>query len=193
MCGIGCGGGKAYDGSYAEYLICLGSELWEMPKVKVEGSDEMDWVAMGAIPAGVWTAWGSLFCSGETKDGDTVLIHGGTSSVGVWAILLAKSRGCKVLATTRQENKTARLLSAGADHVLLDFPESRLVEEVLKIAPKGVNTVLSLVGPDRIVDTAFQVLALHGTVITTGVLSNKWTMGDFCPLTIPPTRKMTFQ
>lgn len=88
----------------------------------------------------MWTAWGSLFIAGGTKDGATVLIHGATSSVGIWAILLAKDKGCKVIATTRQEWKLEKQKQAGADHVVL---EEGLSEQVKKIAPNGVDTIVS--------------------------------------------------
>jgi len=180
------GGGKAYDGAYAEYVVV---HKMRVHKISSETSNRvLPWTVLGAIPMSMWTAWGSLFIAGETKEGATVLIHGATSSVGIWAILLAKDRKCKVIATTRQEWKVQRLREAGADHVVL---EENLKDEVRKIAPKGVDTILELVGPDKVVNVSLPLLARHGTVVVTGVLTKGWTVDGFTPAMIPPTRKIT--
>jgi NADPH2:quinone reductase len=137
----------------------------------------------------MWTAHGSLFEAGQISKGSTVLIRGATSSVGVWACLLAKSHNCTVIATTRQSSKIARLESLGADHVLL---EEDLDTKLKKIAPRGVDCILELVGPDTLESFALPNLAKYGSVVVTGVLTKTWAMKDFTPALIPPTRKMTF-
>lgn len=199
VCAAYFGGGKAYNGAYAEFVICHKQVLFRLPGEDIlkigDGDGEVEWTTLGAVPGSMWTAYGSLFVSAETKDGGTVLVHGGSSSVGIWAILLLKARGCKVIATTRQKQKAEKLKEAGADHVIIDGNNTedvdRVVKEILEIAPKGVTTVLLLVGPNRLLDTAFKVLALHGCVVTTGVLSKEWVMKEFSPAFIPGTRKLT--
>jgi NADPH2:quinone reductase len=137
----------------------------------------------------MWTAHGSLFQAAQLQKGATVLIHGATSSVGVWAVLLAKSAGCTVIATTRQSSKIAKLESLGADHILL---EDNLDTKLKSLYPKGVDTILELVGPDTLTSLALPNLAKHGSVVVTGVLTKQWAMKEFTPALIPPTRKMTF-
>ena len=137
----------------------------------------------------MWTAYGALVDAAQCGKGNSVLVHGGTSSVGIWAILLAKEKGCTVIATTRQEWKVERLKASGADHVLL---EKGLDDELGKLYPNGVDIILELVGPDQLTSVAFGNLARHGTVVCTGVLSKEWTVKDFSPALIPPTRKLTF-
>ena len=137
----------------------------------------------------MWTAYGSLFEAAQCVKGNSVLVHGGTSSVGIWAILLAKEKGCTVIATTRQEGKVEKLKKSGADHVLL---EERLKEELVKLYPDGVDVILELIGPDKVTSFAFANLAIHGTVVCTGVLGKQWTIKEFSPFVIPPTRKLTF-
>ena len=141
----------------------------------------------------VQTAWGSLFEAGGTKDGDIVVVHGATSSVGVWAVMLAKAHGCTVIGTTRQQGKVAKLKAAGADHVLIEELGGleKMAEEVLAVAPKGVNTVLELVDPNSVMEFAFKILDFFGTVVTSGVLAKVWSMKEFTPVMIPHTRKMT--
>jgi NADPH2:quinone reductase len=181
------GGGKAYDGAYAEYTLVhrRGCFKFDWP---LGPGESIPWEIVGGVPMSMYTAYGSLFVAGQTAPGATVLVHGSTSSVGVWAILLAKERGCTVIATTRQEHKVERLRSAGADHVIL---ESELRQAVPKIAPSGVDTIIELVGPDQVVNVSLPLLARHGTVVVTGVLSKDWVMKEFTPAMIPSTRKMT--
>jgi len=137
----------------------------------------------------MWTAYGSIFEAGELKPEQTLLVHGATSSVGIWACLLAKDAGCTVIATTRQESKVERLKQTGADYVFL---EDALDENLTKHFPKGVDVILELVGPDKLMSFSFRHLARHGTVVCTGVLTKAWSMEGFAPARIPPTRKLSF-
>jgi len=138
----------------------------------------------------MWTAYGSIFEAGELGKGQTLLVHGRSSSVGVWAILLAKDRGCKVIATTRNKEKVERLKKTGADHVVL---ESDLEKgAVMEICPKGADVILELVGPDALESFTLKTLARHGTAVCTGMLMKGWDIISFRPSMIPPTRKLTF-
>ena len=177
------GGGKAHDGAYAEYTLCHSQRLWKLPQTS------LSWDVLGAIPMSMWTAHGSLFQAGQLAKGSLLLVHGATSSVGIWAVLLAKDHGCSVVATTRKQEKSEALRAAGADHVIL---EHELKDKLKDIAPQGVDCLLELVGPDTIVSFGLPNLTKHGTLVVTGVLTKQWAMKDFTPALIPPTRKMTF-
>ena len=137
----------------------------------------------------MWTAWGSLFEAAALQPHSTVLVHGGTSSVGLWAILLAKDHDCTVIATTRKPEKADALKAAGADHVLL---ESDLDAGLHRLCPHGVDCILELVGPDRLLTFALPNLARYGSTVVTGVLSKSWSVRDFTPAEIPATRKLSF-
>ncbi|KAJ9656225.1 hypothetical protein H2198_005076 [Neophaeococcomyces mojaviensis] len=165
------GGGKAYDGSYAEYTICHHRRLWKLG----EAAKSIGWDALGAMPMGLWTAYGAIYLAADTKPGDVVLIHGATSSVGLWGVLVAKDKGCFVIASTRQESKVSKLKDAGADWVVL---ESQLQNpEVIKqIASKGVNTVLELVGLEALESIPMPVTKRGGTVVKCGILGKVWKM-----------------
>lgn len=177
------GGGKAYDGAYAQYVLCHRRRLYRLPETS------LSWDILGAIPMSMWTAYGSIFEAGQLQKGQSLLVHGGTSSVGIWAIILAKDRGCTVIATTRSEKKAEKLKTSGADHVLL---ESELGDGVAKLFPKGVDVILELVGPDQVMSFTLPSLARHGSAVVTGVLTKGWALKDFLPAMIPPTRKLTF-
>jgi len=165
------GGGKAYDGSYAEYTICHYRRLWKLG----EAAKEVGWDALGAMPMGLWTAYGAIYLAAETKPGDVVFVHGATSSVGLWGVLAAKDKGCYVIASTRQESKVQKLKDAGADWVVLES-ELQDKEVVKKIAAKGVNTVLELVGLEALETISMPVTKRGGTVVKCGILGKVWKM-----------------
>lgn len=105
--------GRAYDGSYAEYTLVPARQVIPL-------TTSLPWDILGAIPETFLTAWGSLFESLAIEHGQTLLVRGGSSALGLAATTLAKAHGLTVALTTRNEAKRERLLDHGADHVLLD-------------------------------------------------------------------------
>jgi NADPH:quinone reductase-like Zn-dependent oxidoreductase len=125
----------------------------------------------------------------DVQPGHTLLVRGGTSSVGMAATSLAKEIGLRVIATTREPAKTTALLENGADEVLIDTGE--LVGEVARRAPEGVTYLLELVGAVTLLDSLRSV-APGGIVCNTGILGNEWTLDRFEPLEdIPSTVRLT--
>jgi len=179
------GGGKAYDGSYAEYTICHKSRIWKLG----EASKDVEWEVLAAIAMGLWTAYGSIFVAADTKPGDIVFIHGATSSVGIWGVLAAKNEGCTVIASTRQERKIQNLKDAGADYVVLE-KDLASPETIRKIAPNGVNTVLELIGLEVVETISMPALAIGGTCVKSGILGNAWEL-KVTPAIAPPMKKLT--
>ena len=107
------GMGRDYDGSYAEYTLVPATQV--MPV-----ATDLPWEKFAAIPETFLTAWGSLVESLNVRNGNTLLIRGGTSSVGMAALTLAKDLGVTVVATTRNAKKKQALIANGADHVVID-------------------------------------------------------------------------
>ncbi|KAJ9628227.1 hypothetical protein H2204_009487 [Knufia peltigerae] len=179
------GGGKAYDGAYAEFVLCHRRRLYRLPQTSLA------WNVLAAIPMSMYTAWGALMLAGRLRERpprSIVLIHGATSSVGIWALLIAKDAGSVVIATTRNSDKVQRLKEAGADHVILD---KDIEEEVAKLYPVGVDVVIELVGPDRVMGCV-SLCARYGTTVLVGPLNKHWGAGQFEPFSIPPTRNVSF-
>ncbi|MEY8748418.1 zinc-binding dehydrogenase [Bacillales bacterium AN1005] len=102
--------GREFNGSYAEYALIPSSQVYAI-------NNELDWVKLAAIPEMYYTAYASLFDSLMLTTGDTLLIRGGTSSVGIAALQLAKSIGVTVVSTTRNKQKVEQLNKLGADYV----------------------------------------------------------------------------
>jgi NADPH:quinone reductase len=90
------GMGRTIDGGYAEYTCVPASQV-------VPFRSQLDWATLGAVPEMLQTSHGSLTVGLDAQAGGTLLIRGGTSSVGMCTAVLAKQRGMTVLATTRSE------------------------------------------------------------------------------------------
>jgi NADPH:quinone reductase len=170
------GMGRAFDGGYAEYTCVPVSQV-------VPFRSSLDWPVLGAVPEMLQTAYGSLDVGLDARAGQSILIRGGTSSVGMATAVLARQRGLTVLATTRNPAKSAALTSAGADHVLID--DGHVASQVRQIVSGGADAALELVGTPTLPDTLRSV-RVHGVVCFTGMLSNQWTVRDFYPIDYLP-------
>jgi NADPH2:quinone reductase len=130
------------------------------------------------------TAYGSLTTGLDARPGQSILIRGGTSSVGLATAVLARQRGMTVLSTTRNPGKVGAVTKAGADHVLID--DGNVARQVREMLPAGADAALELVGTPTLPDTLRSV-RVHGVVCFTGMLSGQWTVRDFYPLDYLPT------
>jgi NADPH2:quinone reductase len=169
--------GRDFDGSYAEYTLIPSNQVYLI-------NNEMEWVELAAIPEMYYTAYASLFDSLRLIKGETLLIRGGTSSVGLAALQLAKSIGATVISTTRNRNKVEYLKQYGADFVLID--DESLAQQLFSIAPNGVNKVLELIGTVTL-RHSLTLVAENGILCMTGILGNAWEMDRFEPMVDIPT------
>ena len=176
------GMGRSFDGGYAEYaLVPL--------EIVFPFESTLSWELLGAIPEMFQTVSGSLHQALEIKAGETLLIRGGTSSIGMLACQLAKSIGLTVIATTRNKDKQQALLDNGADEVVIDG--GQIKAQVRAYFPDGVNKVLELIGTRTLKDS-LQCIVPKGMVCMTGILGNEWTMKDFTPMgDIPSLGRLT--
>jgi NADPH:quinone reductase-like Zn-dependent oxidoreductase len=170
------GMGRTFDGGYAEYTCVPASQV-------IPFASDLEWSTLGAIPEMLQTAYGSLTVGLDAQPGQSILIRGGTSSVGMAAAVLATQRNMTVLSTTRSANKAAALTDVGVHHVLIDA--GNVARQVREIVPNGVDTALELVGTPTLPDT-LQSTRQHGVVCFTGMLSNVWTVPDFYPIEYLP-------
>ena len=176
------GMGRVFDGSYAEYTVVPSNQLQAI-------KTSLDWEILGALPEMIQTAWGSLNSSLQLKPGQSLLIRGGTTSVGLAAAVLAKQQGATVVVTTRRSDREPMLRDNGADYVLIDTGE--IAGDVRRIFPDGVDKVLELVGTTTLLDS-LQCAARLGSVCMTGMVGNAWEFDRFSPMgAIPHTVNLT--
>ncbi len=123
-------------GGYAEYAVVDARQALPLPK-------GLDFVRAAALPETAFTVFANVFEGGELKAGETLLIHGATSGIGVMAIQMAKAAGARVIATSRGPAKAEAALALGAD-VSLDATNGDLLDAIK--AAGGVDVVLDMVG-----------------------------------------------
>jgi NADPH2:quinone reductase len=167
------GMGRTFDGGYAEYVSVPASQVTAF-------SSALPWDVLGAVPEMLQTAYGSLRVGLQGASGQSILIRGGTSSIGLALAVLAKLQGMTVFSTTRSESRRRLLEDVGVDHVLIDSGE--VADAVRSIAPGGVDGAVELVGVNVMRDTLRAVRRPGGVVCFTGMLSDEWTIHDFYPM-----------
>lgn len=166
------GMGRSFNGSYAEYALLPVSHVF-----RIEST--LPWNELAAIPETFYTAYGSLFLSLQLNSSDTLLIRGGTSTVGLAALQLAKAIGARVVSTTRKETNLSILKSLGADHVITEGPD--FSRRFLGMIPDGATKVLELIGASTIRES-LKLTSTHGIVCHTGLLGGVYGLKQFDPI-----------
>jgi NADPH:quinone reductase len=148
VCSLVAGGG------YAEY--CAAPAAWCMPV-----APGLTLAAAAGVPENYFTVWNNLFDRAHLASGESVLVHGGSSGIGLCAIQLAKAFGATVFTTAGSAAKVAFCRDIGADHAI-DYKTQDFVAEIARITGKrGVDVVLDMVGGDY-VEKNLKVLANDG-------------------------------
>ena len=151
----------AREGSYAEYLIAPVSNVLAV-------NTTLPWEELATLPQAYLTVWAALDKSINIKTEQSLLVRGGTTTLGFAAITYAKARGLKVIATTRNPENKARLIEKGADEVIID--NGNIAEKVHQIYPEGVDNALDIIGATTIKDTS-KAVKHWGEVCAVGVLT----------------------
>lgn len=135
VCALVTGGG------YAEQCVAPIGQCLPIPGALSD-------VEAASLPEALFTVWSNVFDRGRLKPGETLLVHGGSSGIGVTAIQLAKASGAKVIVTVGSEVKAAACLALGADHAI-NYKTHDFADEVHRITDgRGVDLILDMVaGP----------------------------------------------
>lgn len=141
-------------GGYAQYALADGRCALPIPS-------GLDFIQAAALPEAVFTVWSNLFEIGALRPGETLLLHGATSGIGVTAIQLAKALGSKVIATSRGADKAAHAMALGAD-LSIDSSSRDWVEAVN--AAGGADVALDMVGGEQVAKD-LSVMKPHGRVV----------------------------
>lgn len=160
--------GRAFDGGYAEYTLLPNSQIYSI-------KTDLPLETLAAFPETYYTAYGSML-NLKINEGDSILVRGATSGVGVAFMKLVKAKhpNTQVTGTSRKEKKIQRLLNEGFDEVVIDK------ENVLQ-TDKKFDKVLDLIGPAALRDT-FSHMNEDSIVCCTGLLGGIWTLDGFDPL-----------
>lgn len=132
VCALVAGGG------YAQFCVAPVGQCLPVP----EGLDD---VAAAALPETFFTVWSNVFDRARLQPGETLLIQGGTSGIGVTAIQMAKALGARVITTAGSDDKCAACLALGADHAI-NYKTQDFVAAVADLTGgQGVHVILDMV------------------------------------------------
>ena len=135
VCALVAGGG------YAELCVAPAGQCLPMPQ-------GLSAIEAASLPETFFTVWQNVFVIARLQAGETLLVQGGSSGIGVTAIQLAKARGCQVIVTAGSDDKVAACVALGADHGI-NYKTQDFVAEVKRLTGgRGVDVVLDMVAGD---------------------------------------------
>lgn len=163
-------------GGYAEYVSAPAGQVLPVPQ-------GLDWIQAAALPETYFTVWANLFERGALKPEDRILIHGGSSGIGVTAIQLAKAWGATVYCTVGSPEKAEACRGFGAD-AAIDYRQQDFLVEVQRLSEgRGVDLILDMVG-GTYVEKNLRLLAVEGRLVQIAFLQRSRIELDLMPIMI---------
>ncbi len=173
----------ARQGGYAEYICVNANNV-----IKIDS--DLSYEEFAALPEAYLTVWGALEKCLQIRKGESLLIRGATSSIGLTAIAYAKMKGLTVIATTRNTQNTEKLKSFGADYIVVDSGE--IYEKVKSSVKVKIDNAIEIVGAATLFDTA-KCIKTWGEVVVVGLLGGPPILESFnLMMDIPNTVKLSF-
>jgi NADPH2:quinone reductase len=144
-------------GGYAQYCTAPATQCLPWPK-------GYDAIRAAAVPETYFTVWANLFQHGRLARGESVLVHGGTSGIGVTAIQLAREFGARAFATAGSDDKCAACIKLGAEGAI-NYRTADFAERIAELTGgRGVDVVLDIVGAPYF-ERNLKCLALDGRLV----------------------------
>ena len=163
-------------GGYAQYCAAPAAHCLPIPK-------GLTLLQAAALPENFYTVWTNVFDRGGLKAGETFLVHGGSSGIGLCAIQLAKSFGATVYTTVGSQEKAQFCRDIGAD-AAINYREQDFVTEIAQLTgKKGVDLILDMVGGPYI-EKNLKSLALEGRLVQIAFLQGSKVALDLMPIMI---------
>jgi NADPH2:quinone reductase len=126
-------------------------------------------VEAASLPETFFTVWSNVFDRGKLRYGEKLLIHGGSSGIGVTAIQMAKVWGCTVFVTVGSDDKCSFCESLGADKAI-NYKSQKFKEEIHKLTlGLGVDVILDMIGGDYFADNV-DILAEDGRLVLINIM-----------------------
>lgn len=158
-------------GGNAQYCLADEGSLLPIPQ-------GFSMIEAASLPETFFTVWHNVFERGNLKSGETLLVHGGSSGIGITAIQMAKALGAKVAITAGSEEKCEACRRLGAD-LAINYREKDFVDEIKQwTGKKGVNVILDMVGGDYI-SKNYQIAAMDGRIVQIAFLKGGVAEADF--------------
>ena len=155
VCALVAGGG------YAQWCVAPVGQCLPIP----QGLSDTE---AASLPETFFTVWSNVFDRARLQAGETLLIHGGTSGIGVTAIQMAKAFGAKVIVTAGSDEKCQSCLTLGADHAI-NYKTQAFEQRAMELTGgQGVNVILDMVAGDYIARDV-QCLAEDGRLVIIAV------------------------
>jgi NADPH2:quinone reductase len=168
VCALVTGGG------YAQYCLAEASICLPPPK-------GLDMISAASLPETVFTVWHNVFERCALKPGETFLVHGGSSGIGVAAIQMARAFGATVIATAGSAGKCAACIELGATHAI-DYKKEDFAAVIAELTTKkGVDVILDMVGGDYI-GKNIRCLATDGRMSSIAFLKGPVCETNFMPV-----------
>lgn len=166
-------------GGYAEYAVVHEDNALPVPP-------GLSFTEAAAIPETFFTVWTNVFDRGRLKEGETLLVHGGSSGIGTTAIMLGKAFGAVVVVTAGSEDKCQACRDLGAD-LAINYRDQ---DFVAVLAERGIrpDVILDMVGGDYIAKN-LKAVAMHGRIVMIAFQKGSRVEVDWMPLML---KRLTF-
>ncbi|MBK0378180.1 NAD(P)H-quinone oxidoreductase [Mucilaginibacter sp. SD-g] len=159
-----------YGGAYAEFCNVPEGQCLPVPP-------NLSFAEAASLPETFFTVWSNVFDRGKLQPGESLLVHGGSSGIGVAAIQMAKASGCTVYVTAGTDDKCAFCENLGADKAI-NYNKQNFADLISMLTNgRGVNVILDMVGGDY-TPLNIQSLADDGRLVMINTIKGKQVQVD---------------